>query len=56
MGQKPITEGRQMASKIKVVKIRQYTVFSLGVVSFFQIKEIGKNVFFFGKSITNVNK
>ena len=53
MGQKPINEGRQMASKIKVVKIGQYTVFPRGVVSFFQIKENGKNVFFFGKSITN---
>ena len=30
MGQKPINEGRQMASKIKVVKIRQYTVFPRG--------------------------
>ena len=27
MGQKPINEGRQMASKITVVKIGQYTVF-----------------------------
>ena len=36
-----------MASKIKVVKIGQYTVFARGVVSFFQIKENGKNVFFF---------
>ena len=54
MGQKPINEGRQMASKIKVVKIGQYTVFPRGVVNFFQIKEDGKNVFFFGKSITNV--
>ena len=53
MGQKPINEGRQMASKIKVVKIGQYTVFPRGVVSLFQIKENGKNVFFFGKSITN---
>ena len=50
MGQKP----RQMALKIKIVKIRQYTVFPCGVVSFFQIKENGKNVFFFGKSITNI--
>ena len=47
MGQKPINESRQMASKIKVVKIGQYTVFPRGVVSFFQIKENGKNVFFF---------
>ena len=54
MGQKPINEGRQMASKIKIVKIRQYTVFPRGVVSFFQIEENGQNVFFFGKSITNV--
>ena len=54
MGQKPIDESRQMASKIKVVKIGQYTVFPRGVVSLFQIKENGKNVFFFGKSITNV--
>ena len=53
MGQKPINEGRQMASKIKVAKIGQYTVFPRGVVSLFQIKENGKNVFFFGKSITN---
>ena len=53
MGQKPINESRQMASKIKVVKIGQYTVFPRGVVRFFQIKENGKNVFFFGKSITN---
>ena len=43
-----------MASKIKVVKLGQYTVFPRDVVSFFQIKENGKNVFFFGKSITNV--
>ena len=43
-----------MASKIKVAKIGQYTVLPRGVVSFFQIKENGKNVFFFGKSITNV--
>ena len=49
MGQKPINEGRQMASKIRVVKIRQYAVFPRGVVSFFQIKENGNNVFFFGK-------
>ena len=54
MGQKPINEGRQMASKIKVVKTRQYTMFPRGVLSFFQIKENGKNVFFFGESITNV--
>ena len=54
MGQKPINEGRQTASKIKVVKIGQYTVFPRGVVSFLQIKGNGKNVFFFGKSITNV--
>ena len=54
MGQKPINKGRQTASKIKVVKIRQDTVFLHGVVSFFQIKENGKNVFFFGKSITNI--
>ena len=54
MGQKPINEGRQMASKIKVVKIGQYTVFLHGVVSFFQIKENGKNVFFFVKSIMSV--
>ena len=54
MGQKPINEGRQMASKIKVVKIGQYTVFPRGVVSLFQIKENGKNEFFFGKSITNI--
>ena len=53
MGQKPINEGKQMASKIKVVKIGQYTVFPHGVVSFFQIKD-GNNVFFFGKSITIV--
>ena len=49
-GQKPINEGRQMASKIKFVKIRQYTVFPRGV-SFFQIKENGNYVFFFSKSI-----
>ena len=54
MGQKPIDEGRQMALKIKVVKIGQYTVLPCGVINFFQIKENGKNVFFFGKSITNV--
>ena len=54
MGQKPINEGRQMASKIKVVKIGRYTVFPRGVVSFFQIKENGKNEFFLGESITNV--
>ena len=54
MGQKPINECRQMASKIKVVKIGQYTVFPRGVVSFFQIEENSQNVFFFGKSITNV--
>ena len=54
MGEKPINEGRQMASKIKVVRIGQYTVFPRGVVRFFQIKENGKNVFFFGKSITNI--
>ena len=54
MGQKPINKDRQMASKIEIVKIRQNAVFSRGVVSFFQIKENGKNVFFFGKSITNV--
>ena len=53
MRQKPIDESRQMASKTKVVKIRQYTVFPRGVVSFFQIKD-GNNVFFFGKSITIV--
>ena len=47
MGQKPINESRQMASKIKVVKIGQYTVFPRGVVSFFKIKGNGKNVFFF---------
>ena len=40
----------QMASKIKVVKIGQYTVFPRGVVSFFQIEENSQNVFFFGKS------
>ena len=44
MGHKSIIEGRQMVSKIKVVKIRQYTAFSCGVVSFFQIKENGKYV------------
>ena len=54
MGQKPFNESRQMASKIKVVKIGQYTVFPRGVLSFFQIKENGKNMFFFGKSIMNV--
>ena len=56
IGQKPINESRQMASKIKVVKIRQYTVFARGVVCFFfQIKEDGNNVsFLFAKSITNV--
>ena len=54
MGQKPINVGRQMASKIKVVQIGQYTVFPRGVLSFFQIKENGKNMLFFGKSITNV--
>ena len=53
VGRKPINEGRQMASKIKIVKIGQYTVFPCGVVGFFQVKENGKNVFFFGKSITN---
>ena len=47
MGQKRDNEGGQMASKIKVVKIRQYTVFPRGVVSLFQIKENGKIVFFF---------
>ena len=47
VGQKPINEDRQMASKIKVLKIRHYTVFPCCVVSFFQIKENGKNVFFF---------
>ena len=41
-----------MASKIKIVEIRQYTVFPRGVVAFFQVKENGKNVFFFGKGIT----
>ena len=54
MGQKPINESRQMASKIKVVKIGLYTMFLRGVVSLFQINENGKNVFLFGKSITNV--
>ena len=59
MGHKSIIEGRQMVSKIKVVKIRQYTAFSCGVVSFFQIKENGKYVcvcvfYFFGKSVMNV--
>ena len=43
-----------MASKIEVVKIGQYNMFPCGVVSFFQIKENGKNMFFFGKSIMNV--
>ena len=54
MGQKPINESRQMASKIKVVKIRQYTLFQRGDLSFFQIEKNGKNGFFFGKRITNV--
>ena len=49
MGQKPINEGRQMASKIKVVKIRQYTVFPHGVVSFFKIKKNDNNMFSFGQ-------
>ena len=40
MGQKPIDESRQMASKIKVVKIGQYTVFPRGVVSFFNYRGI----------------
>ena len=62
MGQKPLNEGRQMASKINIVKIGQYTVFPRGVDGFFQVKENGKNFFFFfffwgggggGKSITN---
>ena len=39
MGQEPINEGRQMASKIKIVKIGQYTVFPRGVVGFFQEKK-----------------
>ena len=43
-----------MASKTKVVKIRQYTEFSHAVVSFFQIKENGNNMLFFGKSIMNI--
>ena len=47
MGQEPINEGWQMASKIKIVKIGQHTVFPRGVVGFFQVKEKGKNVFFF---------
>ena len=55
MGQKPINEGRQMASKIKVVKIREYAVFPSGVVSFIQTKENGNSMLFFGKTITNVN-
>ena len=53
MGQKPLNEGRQMASKIKIVKIGQYTVFPRGVVGFFQVKESGKNVLLLGKSISN---
>ena len=55
MGQKPINEGKQMASKIKVLKIGQYTVFPRGVVSFFQIKENVNKGFFFGKSIYECN-
>ena len=43
-----------MASKIKVVKIREHTVFPQSVVCFFHIKENGNNVFFFCKSVTNV--
>ena len=42
-----------MASKIKIVKIGQYTVFPRGVVGFFQVKESGKNVLLLGKSISN---
>ena len=53
MGQKSTNEGRQMASKIKIVKVGHYTVFPRGVVGFFQVKENSKNVLFFGKSITN---
>ena len=52
MGQKPINEGRQFSLKIEVIKIRQYTMFPCGVIcSFFQVKENGKNMFFFGKSV-----
>ena len=47
MGQIPINEGRELAPKINVVKIGRYTVFPRGAVSFFQIKENGKNVLFF---------
>ena len=47
MGQKPLNEDRQMASKIKIVNIGQSTVFLRGVVGFFQVKETDKNVFFF---------
>ena len=53
VGRKPINEGRQMASKIKIVKIGQYTVFPRGVVGFFQVKENVKNMFFLGKNITH---
>ena len=52
--QKPINESRQMALKMKVVKVRQYAVFPHGVISVFQIKEDGNDLFFFGKSIMNV--
>ena len=55
MGQKPINEGRQMASKIKVIKIRQYTVFPCGVVSFIKVKEDCNNMFFLGNRMRNVN-
>ena len=40
--------------KSRSLKIGQYTVFPRSVVSLFQIEENGQNVFFFGKSITNV--
>ena len=43
-----------MALKIMVIKIKWYTVFSRGVVSFLQITENVNNMFFSGKSITNV--
>ena len=54
MGQKPINEGRQMASKIKLVKTRQSTVFPRGVASFFRKTKLARTWSFFGRSITNV--
>ena len=39
VGQTPINEGRQVASKSMAVQIREYTVFPRGVVSSVQIEE-----------------